>query len=123
VETESPRDGMFIHLSKGPEDPHRVLMAFKMAEVMCADKNVLMYLDIEAVYLVVEGSPDVSMDGFPSSHAQIKKLLDAGVTIQACPTCLKVAGYSEENLLDGVALADKEKFFNFTKGKIITIDY
>mgnify|MGYP000688777189 CR=1 FL=1 len=31
-----PRDGVFIHVSHGPEDAHRVLMALKMAEVMAA---------------------------------------------------------------------------------------
>jgi predicted peroxiredoxin len=120
---EVPRDGIFIHLSSGPEDAHRVLMAFKMAEVMSNDKDVLMYLDIQAVHLVVENAPDVKMDGFPSSLEQIRKLLESGVLIQACPTCLKVAGYTEDNLLDGVTLANKEKFFTFTKGKMVTIDY
>jgi len=120
---ENIRNGVFIHLSKGAEDAHRVLMAFKMAEVMSIDKDVIMYLDIEAVHLVVNGAPDVSKKGFPSSLEQIKKLTDAGVIIQACPTCLKVAGYSEEDLMTGVILANKEKFFNFTQGKILTIDY
>jgi predicted peroxiredoxin len=123
AEKEDVRDGIFIHLSKGPEDAHRVGMAFKMAELMSDDKDVAMYLDIEAVNLVVQGAPDVAMDGFPSSHEQIKKLAEAGVIIQACPACLKVAGYSEEDLMDGIILADKEKFFTFTKGKILTIDY
>ena len=123
VESESPRDGIFIHLSKGPEDPHRVLMAFKMAEVMSDDKDVIMYLDIEAVHLIVKDAPDVSMEGFPSSQEQIKKLTAAGVIIQACPTCLSVAGFSENDLMEGVVLANKEKFFNFTQGKILSIDY
>jgi len=123
VKTEDVRDGIFIHLSRGTEDPHRVLMAFKMAEVMSSDKDVLMYLDIEAVHLVVKGAPDVSKEGFPSSLEQIKKLTETGVIIQACPSCLKVAGFSEGDLMEGVVLANKEKFFNFTQGKILTIDY
>jgi predicted peroxiredoxin len=123
TEKECPPDGVFIHLSKGPEDAHNVLMAFKMAEVMSTDKDVAMYLDIEAVHLVVKGAPDVSKEGFPSSLEQIGKLTEAGVIIQACPACLKVAGYSEEDLMDGVILADKEKFFTFTRGRILSIDY
>ncbi len=117
------RDGVFIHLTCGPEDAHRVLMAMKMAEVMSADKDVLMYLDIEAVHLVVRDAPDVAMEGFTSSLEQIRSLLDHGVTIQACPTCLKIAGFTEDDLLDGVVLANKEKFFTFTQGKILSIDY
>jgi predicted peroxiredoxin len=76
-----------------------------------------MYLDIEAVRLVVKDAPDVSKEGFPSSLEQIKKLLEAGVIIQACPTCLKVAGYSESDLMDGVVLANKEKFFTLLKAR------
>jgi predicted peroxiredoxin len=120
---KKPADGMFIHLSSGEENAHRALMAMKMAEVMSSDKDVLMYLDIEAVKLVVSEAPDVQMEGFESSLRQIRKLLDAGVSIQACPTCLKLAGYAEEDLQSGVILANKEKFFNFTEGRILTIDY
>ena len=29
-----PRDGIFIHISHGTDDPHRALMALKMAEIM-----------------------------------------------------------------------------------------
>lgn len=54
-------------------------MAFKMAEVMAEDKDVLMYLDIKAVHLVVKDAPDVEMEGFPSSLEQIGKLIEAGV--------------------------------------------
>jgi predicted peroxiredoxin len=117
------RDGIFIHLSCGPEDAHRALMALKMAEVMSTDKDVLMYLDIQAVHLVVKDAPDVSMEGFTSSLQEIRSLLDHGVIIQVCPTCLKVAGYSGSDLVDGVVLANKEKFFTFTQGKILSIDY
>jgi predicted peroxiredoxin len=122
-QSEGKTNGIFIHLSSGPENPHRVLMALKMAEVMSADKDVIMYLDIEAVHLVVKDAPNVTMEGFPSSLEQIEKLKSAGITIQACPTCLEVAGYSEEDLMEGIILANKEKFFNFTEGKILTIDY
>ena len=36
---------------------------------------------------------------------------------------LKMAGFKEEDLIEGVKLAQKDKFFNFTKGRIITLDY
>jgi hypothetical protein len=41
----------------------------------------------------------------------------------ACPGCLKAAGKTEEDLADGVQIADKAKFFSFTKGRILTLDY
>jgi peroxiredoxin family protein len=45
------------------------------------------------------------------------------VGVYACPTCLKIAGYKPEDLIAGVQIAQKDKFFNFTKGRIITLDY
>jgi hypothetical protein len=35
------KDGVFIHLSHGPEDPQRVLMALNMAKMMSDNKEVL----------------------------------------------------------------------------------
>jgi hypothetical protein len=40
-----------------------------------------------------------------------------------CPTCLKIAGFKPEDLIDGVQVAQKDKFFTITKGSIITLDY
>jgi len=117
------RDGVFIHISEGYNNPHRVLMPFKMATMMSADKDVLVYLDIEAVKLVTQSSEDVVMDGFESLQTYLAKLKEAGVGVYACPSCLNVAGFAPDDLLDGVETAQKDKFFNFTQGRIITLDY
>jgi hypothetical protein len=45
------------------------------------------------------------------------------VGVYACPTCLKIAGFTPKDLMEGVQVAQKDKFFNFTKGRIITLDY
>jgi hypothetical protein len=31
------RDGVFVHISHGPDDPHRVLMGLQMARIMAED--------------------------------------------------------------------------------------
>jgi predicted peroxiredoxin len=116
-------DGIFLHISSGYENPHKVLMALKMAMMMSADKDVLLYLDIEAVKLVLKDSKDMKFADFPTLKELLQHLADAKVTIMACPTCLKIAGKSEGDLIPGVIVAQKEKFFNFTKGRIITLDY
>ncbi len=90
---------------------------------MADDKDVLIYMDIHAVNLLVKGSEDLTHDGFESAHTYIKQLLDMEVGIYACPTCLKVAGFEPGDLLDGIQTAQKDKFFNFTNGRIITLDY
>ena len=124
VETENPvRDGIFIHITESYNDPHRVLMPLKMAVMMAMDKDVLVYMDIHAVELLVKGSKDLNFNDFESAHSYIKQLTDKGVGVYACPTCLKIAGFKPEDLMEGVQVAQKDKFFNFTKGRIITLDY
>ena len=116
-------DGVFIHISSGVNDPHRVLMALNMAVLMSEDKDVVLYFDIEGIGVVLKDSEDIEYSHFPSSHTQIKTLLDKGVKIMACPGCLKAAGKTGEDLMEGIHVADKETFFNFTQGRILTIDY
>lgn len=119
----APRDGVFYHISSGPEDPHKVVMALKQAVMMAEDKDVLVYFDIKGIEVVLKDAQDVSYPTFPTSKESLKLLMDKGVTILACPACLKAAGKSETDLMPGVKIAEKEKFFNFTKGRILTIDY
>jgi len=117
------RDGVFLHISSGPESPHRVLMALKMAELMAEDRDVLVYFDIKGIEVVLVDAPDIEHPAFPSSHDQIEKLLDRGVPLYACPGCLQAAGKGPEDLRTGIRVADKDAFFDFTDGRILTLDY
>lgn len=119
----SVKDGIFIHITESYNNPHRVLMPLKMAVMMSMDKDVIVYMDIKAVELLDKSSADLNFAEFESAHSYIKQLTDKGVGVYACPTCLKIAGFKPENLIDGVQVAQKDKFFNFTKGRIITLDY
>jgi predicted peroxiredoxin len=120
---EAITDGVFIHISAGYEDAHRALMPLKMATLMADDKDVLIYMDIHAVNLLVKGAEDLTHEGFESAHTYIRQLLDMEVGIYACPTCLKVAGFTPGDLMEGVQIAQKDKFFDFTRGRILTLDY
>ncbi len=91
--------------------------------MMSNDKDVLVYMDIHAVELLAKGAKDLNFADFESLQTYIKQLSDKNVGVYACPTCIKVAGFKPEDLMDGVQLAQKDKFFNFTKGRIITLDY
>ncbi|WP_372754207.1 DsrE family protein [Labilibaculum sp.] len=123
VQEEANRDGVFIHITEGYNDVHRVLMPLKMAMLMADDKDVLIYMDIHSPELLVKNAKDESLSEFESIQSYIKQLLDKNVGICVCPTCLKVAGYEASDLMAGIQLADKEKFFNFTKGRILNLDY
>lgn len=120
---DAVRDGVFIHITESYNDPHKVLMPLKMAVMMSKDKDVLVYMDIHAVELLVKGAKDLNFADFESAQTYIKELVANNVGVYACPTCLKIAGFNPEDLMEGVQIAQKDKFFNFTKGRIITLDY
>jgi predicted peroxiredoxin len=98
-------------------------MALTMAELMATDRDVLVYLDIRAIEVVLADAPDITFSHFPSSRTQISRLLELGVPLYACPGCLKAAEKTPQDLAEGIQVADKEAFFNFTEGRILTLDY
>ena len=120
---DPPRDGVLLHVSHGPEEPHRVLMALKMAELMAADRDVLVYFDITGIEVVLADTDDIAHTEFPPSKTQLATLLELGVPLYACPGCLKAAGKTPEDLAEGIQVANKDAFFNFTEGRILTLDY
>ena len=117
------RTGIFIHITESYNDPHRVLMPLKMAVMDANDKDVIVYLDIHAVELVTKKSKDMQYADFEPLKKLLQELIDKKVGIYACPTCMQIAKIKPEELMDGVQVAQKEKFFNFTKGRIIALDY
>lgn len=116
-------EGVFIHISAGPDDPHRVLMPLQMAAMMSESRDVMVYFDIKGVEVVLKEAKDLTYAQFPSAQTQLQTLIDKGVTLQVCPGCLQAAGHAPEDVMAGVAIADKDKFFSFTEGRILTLDY
>lgn len=123
VHADEVRDGVFIHVTHGTDDPHRVLMALSMAGIMCEDHDVLVYFDIKGIEVVLKDATDLTYSHFPSSRKQLAALSQKGVTLMACPGCLKAAEKKPEDLAAGIKVADKKAFFSFTKGRILTLDY
>lgn len=123
TENEKVRDGVFVHITHGSDDVHRLLMGLQMAVKMADTKDVLVYFDINGIEAVLKGAEDYSLSHFPSSLTQIKELFSKGVTLMACPGCLKAAGKTENDLMEGIKIAEKETFFGFTKGRILSLDY
>jgi predicted peroxiredoxin len=123
VSAGETRDGVIIHITHGMDDAHHVLMALNMANIMSTDHPVLVYFDIKGVEVVLEDARDITYAQFPSSREQLSVLVERGVTLMACPGCLKAAGKKPEDLAKGILVADKERFFSFTTGRIITLDY
>lgn len=118
-----PRDGVFIHISHSTDDAHHVVMALQMAQIMQEQRDVLIYFDSSGVEACLKNVPDIRYPPFVTAQTQIQQLLGKKVTIMACPSCLKAAGKTSDDLLPGIQLADKDEFFSFTKGRILTLDY
>jgi len=123
VKEEKKTDGVFIHISKGAADTHDVLMALMLADKFSTSNDVLVFFDKEGIEMVTEEAPNLEMDPFDPSDEIFKRLLANGATILACPACMKVAGVEKEDLREGVKLAEKEMFLNFTEGRILSLDY
>ena len=126
VREEHPRaarDGVLVHLSQGTNSPHRVLMALKMARIMCEDHDVAVYFDIRGGEVVLKDGKDLRHDAFTSSHQLLRELKARGVGLYACPICLKAIDKTPEDLMPGVETASKEALFGFTQGRILTLDY
>ena len=123
VVAEKPTDGTFIHISKGYDNPHDVVMPLFLANKMAEDKDVILFFDLEGVNLLLNDSEDIMYEPFESAQTSLKSLMDKGVEVMACPMCLKAIGKGESDLMKGVIIAEKEKFFNFTDGRILTLDY
>lgn len=122
-EPEAKTDGAFIHISKGAADTHDVLMALMLADKFSTSNDVLVFFDKEGIEMVTTDAPALEMDPFDSSDEIFKRLIDNGATILACPACMKVSGVEESELRKGVKLAEKEMFFDFTEGRILSLDY
>jgi predicted peroxiredoxin len=123
VAEEPKTDGVFIHISKGAGGTHEVLMALMLADKFSTSNDVLVFFDLDGIGMVVEDAPNLSMDPFDPSDDIFERLVNRGVEILACPACLKAAGFDEEDLRNGVKLAEKERFLDFTEGRILTLDY
>lgn len=117
------RDGVFIHISQGAGEPHRVLVAMNMAAMMAEGHPVLVYFDIEGIDMVLKDAKEITFAHFMPSKAQLQNHLKKGVTVMAYPGCLKGAGKTPADLAQGVKVAGKKTFFGFTEGRIITLDY
>ena len=121
--TKTPTDGAFIHISKGSADTHDVLMALMLADKFSTSNDVLVFFDKDGIEMVTRDAPNLEMEPFDASDEIFKRLVELDVTILACPACMKVAGMEEGDLREGVQMAEKEQFFDFTEGRILTLDY
>ena len=117
------KEGIFLHVSSGYDNPQKVAMALTLAEKFTESHDVMVFFDIKGVEILKKDSKPISMEHYTSSNEALNNLLAKGARIAACPMCLKKAGIKESELLDGIKVAKKEMFFDFTEGRILSMDY
>jgi predicted peroxiredoxin len=122
---QTKQDGMLIHISHGADDPHRVLMPLSLALKMSESMVVRVFFDIDGVTLVGKNAKNLTNEGFEKGSNELIQALLANdhVTLHVCPMCLKAAGMTQEDLLDGVQIADPGTFTGFTDGRIVSLDW
>lgn len=119
---EKKTDGLFVHISTN--EARKVLMGLSIALKMKEDKDVIVFVDAEAINAIIKGGDTYEMEGYEgSSTDMIQNLVKQGVAVMACPMCLKSYGKTKADLIDGIQMAQKEQFFGFTEGRILTLDY
>lgn len=123
VKPEKHTDGVFIHVSSGYNNPQKASMALSLAVKMAESQDVTLFFDIEGVKLLTKDSEDIQMKNFMTVHSALDTLIQKDVQIMACPMCMAKANIKTEQLKEGILVAEAEKFFSFTKGRILTLDY
>jgi predicted peroxiredoxin len=117
------RDGVIVHISHGKDDPQRALMGLNMANMMSDDHDVVVYFDIKAVELTLKDASDLTYREIAPSGAELRTLREKKIPMMVCPGCLKAAGKTPDDLAPDMRIADKNTFFTFTRGRIVTFDY
>ncbi len=118
-----PPDGVFVHLTSGSENPLSVLAALTTALEMSADHEVYVYLDVNAVTIVVNNAKSIELPKFQASKILIDKLIAKGATVAVNQLCLEASNKTKFDLMKGVKIADPEDFLNFTRGRIFSLSY
>ena len=116
-------DGVFIHIKSGPEEAHAVLMGLQMATIMSEDHPVLVYVDVAGVEVLTKSAQNLERAPFSSSKDAIQGLLEKGIPVMACPGCMRTKGIDKEDLLEGIQVAEKDAFFSFCEGRILSLTY
>lgn len=94
-----PNDPLFINLST--DELHRSTMAINFGKHHSANGHPLtIFLNDKAVMLGVKAGSTK----FSEQQKALSEVTSAGALVIMCPMCLKQAGYTESDLIDGVKL-------------------
>lgn len=107
-------------------DDERATVAWTMANGgITSGLEVGIFLVSAAVDLVRKGAADMmQMNPLdPPLKELIQDFMKRGGTVWACPPCVKVRGYSQEDLLDGVIIQGSSVVHNLIKEGAATLSF
>ncbi|HUU82078.1 MAG TPA: DsrE family protein [Phycisphaerae bacterium] len=102
-----------INLTSGKEDLHSATMALELAGHGLKDgRAVIVFLNVRAPELADKNLPATcGLADKPAIRDTITNLMQEGATFLCCPSCMKVLGVQETDLIPGVKLATRELLF------------
>jgi predicted peroxiredoxin len=120
-----PKGALVVNLTSGQEDLHAVNMALELAGHGLDDgRQVILFLNVRA--------PEVGSKKLPPTCAlagklpitdMLRKVIQRGGIVLCCPSCMKVVGIDEADLLPGIKLATREGLFGKLGAESVVFSY
>lgn len=121
---QKPKDGIFIHICSGYNNPEKVLTALNLALGLSEINNVELFFDLDAVELLKKTSENIELQNFLSLHESLDSIIKNNIPIIVNTRSIKYSGIEQDQLIEGVTMIDDKKIlFSFTKGRIISLNY
>ena len=108
---QEERHALILNLTSGEENLHAAWMGLQLAEFATLDHDVTVFFNVRAPYLATVHAPEGLAFGDKSIREKITALQSAGARLVVCPACAGAMGYTEDDLLPGIAFADREAIF------------
>ena len=114
-----------VSLTCGKDNTDKATVAFVVANAAVAsDKDTLVFLNIEGVYLSQKGYADaIHEEGFAPLKDLMRDFVAAGGKIFICSPCFKKRKLDENNLIDGAAIVGGAKLVEFMSENCPSISY
>ena len=97
---------LMVQATHGKDDMERATLPFIVANVAAsADREVVVLLTIEGVWLATRGYADgIHKEGFQPLADVMRSFVDNGGQIWACGACAKPRGIGEADLIPGARI-------------------
>lgn len=117
---------LVVHIKSGnaenTDEVHAATMALTLANAFQdAGRNVTLFLDVNGVHLAVSEPPA----GLNQTSSLMQSFVTNGGNMYVCSHCLTDAGYTPENVISGVKIAElhEQTMLQVLDGDTIVIDY